>query len=68
MNVVDELVTALTLDQAQELADFNSTPVVETDLPTQQLLDELLGRFDEDDSLVFLAHGLNLELHAESDD
>ncbi len=68
MNVVDELDTVLTLDQAQELADFDPNPVVERDLTTQQLLDELLGRFDEDDSLVFLAHGLTLELHADSDD
>ena len=68
MNVVDELDTVLTLDQAQELADFDPNPVVERDLTTQQLLDELLGRFEEDDSLVFLAHGLTLELHADSDD
>jgi len=68
MNVVDELDTALTLDQAQELADFDPTPARERDLPTQQLLDEMLGRFDEDDSLVFLAHGLTLELHADLDD
>jgi hypothetical protein len=68
MNVVDEFDTVLTLDQAQELADFDPNPVVERDLPTQQLLDEMLGRFDEDDSVVFLAHGLTLELHADSDD
>jgi len=68
VNVVDDLDTVLTLDQAQELADFDPDPVIEGDLPTQQLLDEMLGRFDEDDSLAFLAHGLTLELHADSDD
>jgi hypothetical protein len=68
MNVVEELEEARTLDQAQELADFDPTSVVERDLPTQLLLDELLGRFDEEDSLVFLAHGLALELHPDSDD
>jgi hypothetical protein len=68
MNVIEEFEEVLTLDQAQELADFDPTSVVERDLPTQQLLDELLGRFDEDDSLVFLAHGLTHELHHDSDD
>jgi hypothetical protein len=59
MNVLEELDTVLTLDQA---------PIGERGSSTQQLLDELLGHFDDDDSLLCLTHGLKLEPHADFDD
>jgi hypothetical protein len=68
MNVVEELEAVLTLDQAQGLADFNPTPVAEKGVTTQQVLDELLGRFDDDDLPVFLAHSLTPEFYVESDE
>jgi hypothetical protein len=48
MNGVEELEEVLTLDQAQGLVDFN-IPTIERASTTQQLLDELLGRFEDDD-------------------
>jgi hypothetical protein len=68
MNVVEELEAVLTLDQAQGLADFNQTPVIERGSSTQQLLDELLGRFDDDELPGFLAYGLTPEFQPESDE
>jgi hypothetical protein len=68
MNAVEELEEVLTLDQAQVLADFDPSPAVEAGSATQQLLDELLGRFEEDDSPLFLAHGLTPEFCADSDE
>jgi hypothetical protein len=53
MNAVEELEEVLTLDQAQQLLDCDRT-TVEGASCTQQLLDELLGRFEDDDSPVFL--------------
>jgi hypothetical protein len=50
MNGVEELEQVLTLDQARRLTDFNPIPRVEAAASTQQLLDELLGCFEEDDS------------------
>jgi hypothetical protein len=67
MNVVEELETLLTLDQAEGLADSDPTPVTERGVSTQQLLDELLGRFDDDDSLMFSTLDLRPELHSDSD-
>jgi hypothetical protein len=51
MNVVEELEATLTLDQAQELSNSDSIPFVERAASTQELLDELLGRFEDDDSV-----------------
>jgi hypothetical protein len=51
MNAVQKLEEVLTLDQAQELADFDSA--IEGGSSTQQLLDDLLGRLEDDDSLMF---------------
>jgi hypothetical protein len=68
MNAVEDLEQILTLDQAQRLADFDPTVTADAVLPTQQLLDELLGRFEEDDSPTFLAHGLTPEFYADSDE
>jgi hypothetical protein len=68
MNVVEELEALLTLDQAQGLAECDPSPGAHEGLPTQQLLDDLLGRFEEDDSPMFLAHGLTPEFYADSDE
>jgi hypothetical protein len=68
MTVVEELEEILTPDQAHRLADSHLVSVAEKASPTQQLLDELLGRFEEDDSPVFVAQGLTTELYADSDD
>jgi len=68
MNAVEELEAVLTLDQAQELADSNSSPGVAGATSTQQLLDELLGRFEEDDSPTFLAPGHLPEYYADCDE
>ena len=66
MNAVEELEEVLTSDPAQGLADFDLCP--EGDSSTRQLLDELLGRFEEDDSPTFLTHGLPPEFYADSDE
>jgi hypothetical protein len=44
--------------------DFDSSPVAST----QQLLDELLGRFEDDGSSMFLTHGLAPDFCADSDE
>jgi hypothetical protein len=67
-NAVEELEDALTLDHAQELVDFDSSPAVEAPSSTQQLLDEMLGRFEDDDSSKVLAYGLTPEFCADLDD
>ena len=68
MNTVQELDEVLTLDQAQELADFDSGAAARGGLSTQQLLDDLLGRFEEDDSPMCLASGPRPEFYADSDE
>ena len=68
MNAVDEIEALLTLDQAQELTDSDQIPSAERALSTQQLLDELLGRFDDDDSPMFLSHGLASEFRSGFDE
>jgi hypothetical protein len=68
MDAVEELEQALTLDQAQRLADFDSSLAVGGNWSTQRLLDELLGRFEEDDSPTFLAHVLTSEFYLDSDE
>ena len=45
--------TVLTLDQAQELAEANLTRAFEPE-SIHRLLDDLLGDFEEDDSLMCL--------------
>jgi hypothetical protein len=47
-NAVEDLEQVLTLDHAQELIGFEPVPVVEAPSSTQQLLDEMLGRFEDD--------------------
>ena len=68
MNAVEELEEVLTLDQAQELADFDSSIAAGGASSTQQLLDDLLGLFEEDDSETFVAHGLTSEFYPDSDE
>lgn len=68
MNAVEELEPLLTLDQARCLADFDPPVPADAASSTQQVLDDLLGRFEDDDSTMLLAHGLTLELYADSDE
>ena len=66
MDAVEVLEAVLTLDQVQELADLDEGGV--GDSSTHQLLDDLLGRFEEDESPIVLAHCLAPEFHTESDE
>jgi hypothetical protein len=66
MNAVEELEQVLTLDQARGLTDFDPTVTVDA-ASTQQLLDELLGRLEDDDSTTFMAHGRMPEFFSDSD-
>jgi hypothetical protein len=68
MNAVEELEAVLTLNQAQELADFDSGSVVGGGLPIHQLLDDLLGRLDEDDSAMFVAYSSTPEFYPDSEE
>jgi hypothetical protein len=52
MNGVKELEGTLILGQAQELAALD--PATGGNSSTQQLLDDLLGRLEDDDSLMSL--------------
>jgi hypothetical protein len=54
MNAAEDLEEVLTLEQAQELAGLDSGAAVGGGSPTQRLLDDLLGRLEDDDSLMFL--------------
>jgi hypothetical protein len=67
MNAVEELEDVVTLNQAQQFVDFDPSPV-EALSSTQRLLDELLGRFEDDDSSMVLAHGLTSEFYTDSDE
>ncbi|MGA8736845.1 MAG: hypothetical protein WB558_23210 [Terriglobales bacterium] len=67
MNFVEDFEQLLTLDQAERLVDFDSSQSLERASSTQQLLDELLGRF-EDDGLPIFLHGPRPGLHADSDE
>ena len=66
MDAVGELEESLSLDQAQGLADYDSGEARGSS--TQQLLDDLLGRFDEDESAMFLADGPKPEFYSDSDE
>ena len=66
MNPVEELEAILTLDQAHEFLDADSS--VDRGLSTQQLLDDLLGRFDEDDALMLIANGAVTDFAIDSDE
>jgi hypothetical protein len=61
MNAVEQFGQVLTGSQSQELVDFESSSGVEPASSTQQLLDELLGRFEDDDSPMFPVHALTPE-------
>jgi len=64
MNAVEDFEQGLTVGQAQRLVDFDSSPVASTQL----LLDELLGRFEDDGSPMFLTHGLAPDFCTDSDE
>jgi hypothetical protein len=68
VNTFEELEQSLTRDQAEPLVDCDSVPDVERPNSTQQLLDEMLGLFEDDDSSMLLTHGLGLGLRADSDE
>jgi hypothetical protein len=68
MNPVEDLEDVLPLDHAQELMGFDSSPVLEAASSTQQLLDELLGRFEDDGSPMFFPHGLTSEFCTDLDE
>jgi hypothetical protein len=68
MNPVEDLEQALTLDQAEQFVDFDSSPAVEAPSSTQQLLDELLGRFEDDGSPMFPPYGPTPEFCADLDE
>jgi len=65
MNAVEE--TPI-LNQAQRLTDFNLPPNPEAAAATQQLLDELLGRFEDDDLHAVLRSGCMTEFSVASDE
>lgn len=68
MNAFEELEQALAPEQAQSLDDLNLSAEIECSDSTQKLLDEMLGLFEDDDSTMLLAHGINPELYAGSDE
>jgi len=67
MNVVEELEQILTLDQAGRLVESDPSRDASLASSTQQLLDELLGRFEEDDLPMYLAHGITPEFYTDSE-
>ena len=68
MNAVEDFEQVLTLDQAEQFTDFDSSPAVDGASSTQQLLDELLGRFEDDGSPMLLTHGLASDFCTDSDE
>jgi hypothetical protein len=68
LNAVAEFSEALTLDHPEHSVDFESTRAVDGVSSTQRLLDELLGRFDDDSSPMFLAHDCTPEFCVDSDE
>ena len=68
MSAVEEVETILTPGQPHPVADFRAKPCGEGATGTQQLLDELLGRFEDDDSTMLLAHGPTPEFYVDSDE
>ncbi len=53
-------------EELEELVDLDPRPVVDEGSSTQQLLDDLLGRLEDDDSPTLLAHAHTLDSHADS--
>jgi hypothetical protein len=68
MNAVEDIEQVLTVDQTERFVDFASSPAMEIGSSTQQLLDELLGRFEDDSSPMLQANGLAPEFCFDSDD
>jgi hypothetical protein len=53
------------LEQLEEL-EFDATPVADEGSSTQKLLDDLLGRFEDDDSPMLPAHVYTFDSYADS--
>ena len=68
LHAVAEFSESLTLDQAERSVDFASSRVVDGVSSTQQLLDELLGRFEDESSPMLLAHAVTHEFFADADE
>lgn len=68
MNAFEELEQAIAPEQAQLLDDLNLSAEIECSNSTQKLLDDMLGLFEDDDSTMLRAHGINPELYAGSDE
>ncbi len=68
MNVVDELEQILTLDQAERLVEPDPCRDASAASSTQLLLDELLGRFEDDDLPMHLAHGITPEFYTDPEE
>jgi len=49
------------VEELEEVVDLDPMPVADEGSSTQQLLDDLLGRFDDDDSPMLLGHGYTLD-------
>jgi hypothetical protein len=54
------------VEELEELVDVDPTPVVDEALSTQQLLDDLLGRLEDDDSPMLLVHAHSLDSYTDS--
>jgi len=67
MSPVEELEEVLT-PRTRGLADFDSAVPADAATSAQQLLDELLGRFEDDDPTMPIAHGFAPELYIDSDE
>jgi hypothetical protein len=52
VNTIENLEQVLTLDQAERFSDFDQSSELDGPCSTQQLLDELLGRFEDDGSPI----------------
>jgi hypothetical protein len=67
MRPAEELEEVLT-SRTRGLADFDSAVPCEAATSAQQLLDELLGRFEDDDPTMPIARGFTPELYIDSDE
>jgi hypothetical protein len=59
MKVVKDRGKVLSLEQPQRLVEPDSFEAVAGTRSTQQLLDDLLGRLEDDDSLAFLPQSVS---------
>lgn len=54
------------VEELEEVVDLDPRPFIDEGSSTQQLLDDLLGRFEDDDSPMLPAHGLRIDSFAGS--